>query len=248
MEVLRTMTRFFWMRDDKKATALYSGEFVGAHKWGLPGLKDCPDCGATWGVAGHQYPAVDLSLIPEHREFEEARPEPLPELIRLRELVRPLAPPHAILPPGTRFGPLQGDAVGQFGPFTWLGTSLVLIRRDALEGLQAAGIRGLLGCKTELKFRSKKSPQDVLDLQIEPLGRLHEDCFPPDADPLCTTCGRHGFTRPDDPILNGATLPADRDLFRLSNFSTMIIGTERFKHAVEQGGWTGILFRELPVH
>jgi uncharacterized double-CXXCG motif protein len=123
----------------------------------------------------------------------------------------------------------------------------MLIRRDALDGLQAAGIRGLLGCKTELRFR-QKNPPDILELQIEPFGRLHKDCLPPDLEPPCAACGRQGLRRPDEPILDGATLPTDRDLFRVGNFSTMIIGTERFKHAVEQGGWTGILFRELPVH
>ncbi|NOK21308.1 SitI6 family double-CXXCG motif immunity protein [Corallococcus carmarthensis] len=240
------MTHFYWMRDDTVATALYSGDFDASHKWGLPGLKNCPGCGTTWSGAGHEYPAVDLSLIPEHPEFEEPRPEPLHEFLRLQGLVRPLAPPHAELPPGTNFGPLVGHASGQFGPFTWLGNSLMIIRRDALDGLQAVGIRGLLGCKTELGFR-QKTPPDILELQIEPRGLLHRDCLPPDLAPPCPTCGRQGFRRPEDPILDGASLPTDTDLFRVGNFSTMIIGTDRFKDAVEQGGWTGIQFRELPV-
>ncbi|GMU02734.1 hypothetical protein KH5H1_68540 [Corallococcus caeni] len=240
------MPPFFWLRDDEAATSLYSGDFDATHKWFLPGIKNCPGCGATWSGWGRQYPAVDLSLIPQHQEFEEPRPEPFHEFVRLRELVRPLVPPDASLPPGTSFGPLTGQASGQFGPFTWQGTSLMLIRRDTLDGLQAAGIRGLLGCKTELRFR-KKTPPDILELQIEPRGLLHRDCLPPDLEPPCPTCGRQGFRRPEDPILDGASLPTDRDLFRLDNFSTMIIGTDRFKDAVEQGGWTGISFRELPV-
>ncbi|RKH94155.1 double-CXXCG motif protein [Corallococcus sp. AB038B] len=240
------MSLFYWMRNDKVAAARYSADFDAGHKWGLPGLKNCPGCGATWSEAGHEYPAVDLSLIPEHAEFEEHRPEPLHEFLRLQALVRPLAPPHAEFPPGTKFGPLEGRASGQFGPFTWLGNSLMLIRRDALDGLQSAGIRGLLGCKTELRFR-QKTPPDILELQIEPRGLLHRDCLPPDLAPPCPTCGRQGFRRPDDPILDGASLPTDTDLFRVGNFSTMIIGTNRFKDAVEQGGWTGISFRELPV-
>ncbi|AFE03210.1 hypothetical protein COCOR_00011 [Corallococcus coralloides DSM 2259] len=240
------MIHFFWLRNDEAVTSRYSGDFDAAHRWGLPGLKDCPGCGLTWSGSGRQYPAVNLSLIPEHWEFEEPRAEPFHELVRLRELVRPLVPPDASLPPGTSFGPLTGTASGQFGPFTWQGTSLMLIRRDALDGLQAAGIRGLLGCKTELRFR-QKTPPDILELQIEPRGLLHRDCLPPDLAPPCPTCGHQYFRRPDDPILDGASLPTDRDLFRLDNFSTMIIGTGRFKDAVEQCGWTGISFRELPV-
>ncbi|RKH43743.1 SitI6 family double-CXXCG motif immunity protein [Corallococcus llansteffanensis] len=240
------MSRYFWLRDDTVATSRYSGDFDAAHKWGLPGLKNCPGCGVTWAGAGRQYPAVDLSLIPEHGEFEEARPEPFPEFVRLQALVRPLAPPNSELPPGTNFGPLVGTASGQFGPFTWLGHSLMIIRRDTLDSLQAAGVRGLLGCKTELKFR-QKTPPDILELQIEPRGLLHRDCLPPDVAPPCTTCGRQGLSRPDDPILDEASLPTDTDLFRVGNFATVIIGTDRFKDAVEQGGWTGISFRELPV-
>lgn len=50
-------------------------------------------------------PCVDLSQLPERREFEKPRPEPFHEFARLRELVRPLAPANAALPPGTLFGP-----------------------------------------------------------------------------------------------------------------------------------------------
>ncbi|CAM4022481.1 hypothetical protein COSO111634_31395 [Corallococcus soli] len=107
-------------------------------------------------------------------------------------------------------------------------------------------MRGLLGCKTELKFR-QKTPPELIELQIEPRGLLHRDCLPPDLAPPCTTCGRQGFTLPDDPILDEASLPTDTDLFRVGNFATVIIGTDRFKDAVEQGGWEGIKFRELPV-
>src|SRR3712207_8507417 len=42
-------------------------------------------------------------------------PVPYEEFVRLRELVRPLAPPGAVLKPGTGFGPLMGSATGHFG-------------------------------------------------------------------------------------------------------------------------------------
>lgn len=53
--------------------------------------------------------------------------------------------------------------------------------------------------------------------------------------------------QPSKKLDDGASLPTDTDLFRLGNYSTVLIGTDRFKDAVEQGGWTGISFRELPV-
>ncbi|WP_163997120.1 double-CXXCG motif protein [Pyxidicoccus caerfyrddinensis] len=240
------MARFFeLLQDEAVVRERYSGEFDAAHKWGLPGAN-CHTCGAIWGVAGHQYPAVDLSQLPERKEFEEARPEPFSEFARLRELVRPLAPPNSWLPPGTTFGPLVGRAFGKFGPFTSQGNITWLVLREALERLQAEGVRGLVGCRTELRFRTK-TPPDVLELQIEPWGRLHPDCIPPDVPPPCPTCGRHGFRLPDEPILDTASLPTELDLFRVGNFSTVIVGTERFMETVRRLELDGITFRELPT-
>ncbi|RUO89492.1 hypothetical protein D7Y11_29960 [Corallococcus sp. AB018] len=240
------MTRFFDLRHDKTVNFRRNGLVEATHKWGLPGLKNCPGCGATWGTSAQFYPAVDLSELPERAAFEEPRAEPLSELIRLRELVRPLVPPDTQLPPATHFGPLVGRASGQFEGFVGLEDCLIVLRRDTLEALQAAGIRGLLGCKTELRFR-QKTPPDILELQLELRGRMHRDCLPPDLEPPCPTCGRVGLRLPEDLLLDAASLPSDIDLFRLGDYSTVLIGTDRFKDAVEQGGWTGISFRELPV-
>lgn len=235
------MTRFYWLLEDKAA----KGNYDAAHKWGLPGAM-CPTCGVTWASSGHQYPAVDLSVLPEHREFVKARPEPFPEFARLRELVRPLAPPDAVLPPGTTFGPLVGRASGTFDAFTSVGSTQWLVRRDALERLQAEGLKGLLGCRTELRFR-QKDPPELLELQIEPHGRLHQDCMPPDLPPPCTTCGRRYFRLPDEPILDAASLPTELDLFRVGNYATVIVGTERFRETVLRLELDGIKFQELPT-
>ncbi|NOK01448.1 MULTISPECIES: double-CXXCG motif protein [Myxococcus] len=240
------MTRFFWLREDSTVQAHTNGSLNAAHKWGLPGLAGCPGCGETWASSGHQYPAVDLSVLPEQSAFLKARPEPFTEFSRLRELVRPLAPPGALLPPGTTFGPLVGTASGRFGSFAWLGSSLLLIRHEELERLREEGIRGLLGARTELRFRQKDAPE-FLELQLDPRGQLHADCMPPDLPPRCATCGRLGFRRPDEPILDAASLPADVDLFRVGNFATMIVGTERFMETVRRLELDGISFRELPT-
>ncbi|WP_163995002.1 double-CXXCG motif protein [Pyxidicoccus caerfyrddinensis] len=239
------MTRFFWLREDKAERVRFNGSFDATHKWRLPGAQ-CHTCGATWASSGHQYPAVDLSQLPERREFEKARPEPFPEFARLRELARPLAPLDAALPPGTRFGPLVGPASGEFGPAAWQGSSLLLLRRDALERLQAEAVRGLLGCRTELRFR-QKDPPELLELQIEPHGRLHPDCIPPEVPPPCATCGWVYFRLPDEPILDAASLPPELDLFRVGNYATVIVSTEQFMEAVRRLKLDGITFHELPT-
>jgi uncharacterized double-CXXCG motif protein len=238
------MTRFFELTRDRTMWARFKGDFDAAHKWHLPGVK-CDTCGVTWGSAGHQYPGVDLSQVSEHENFR-SRPVSVAEFERLREIVRPLAPPNAKLLPGTSLGPLVGTASGTFAPFTSQGDILWLVHRDALERLQAEGVRGLLGCQTELRFR-QKNPPELTELQIEPHGRLHPDCIPADVPPPCPTCGRHAFRLPDDPILDGASLPLGMDLFRVGNFATVIVGTERFRDAVHHLELSGITFRELPT-
>jgi uncharacterized double-CXXCG motif protein len=141
---------------------------------------------------------------------------------------------------------LEGRASGKFRPFTSQGNILWVVRRDALERLLAEGVRGLLGFQMALRFR-QKDPPELLELQIEPHGRLHRDCLPLDLPPPCATCGRLAARLPEEPILDAASLPADLDLFRVGNFATMIIGTERFKEAVRRLGLDGITFRELPT-
>ena len=191
------------------------------------------------------YPSVDLSSFPERSAYEELQIGPIEEFVRLRELVRPLVPPGFQLPPGTTLGPLVGTATGTFSALYFYFVEMPLIRREALERLQAEGIRGLRGVPTELRFRQKKHP-DLLELEIPPFGRLHPDCTP-ERPPPCPACGRDAFTFPEDPILDAASLPTHTDLFRLSDFPTIFIATERFVDAVRRLELEGAVFRELPL-
>lgn len=238
------MARFYDVGEDKASR--HTGYVNATHKWALPGLRDCPGCGVTWSGTGDEYPAVELSSLPEQEEFTKARPEPFNEFSRLRELVRPLAPAGSELAPGTEFGPLVGTALGSFGSFHFQTPWTLLVQRDALERLLAEGVRGLKGCRTELRFRQKKAPE-LLELQIEPHGLLHPDCIPPEERVPCARCGRQGFSLPDEPILDAASLPMELDLFRLANFSTVIVATERFKDAVQRLELGEMVFRELPL-
>ncbi|QQR46778.1 double-CXXCG motif protein [Myxococcus xanthus] len=239
------MRRFFWVDEDNAVAAQYRGSINASHRWRLPGLLRCPTCNATWNGMGHHFPGVDLSQLSEHREFEKARPEPFPNFARLRDLVRPLAPPHAELPPGTGFGPLEGTAFGKLPAFAWI-VELLLVHRKELDRLRAEGVKGLQGYPTALRFR-QKNPPELLELQVDPHGALHPACLPIDEPPPCPTCGRQGFGRPDEPILDAASLPPELDLFRVGNFATMVIGTERFVDAVRRLELDGLTFRELPT-
>ncbi|NMO19070.1 hypothetical protein HPC49_15645 [Pyxidicoccus fallax] len=215
------------------------------HKWCLPGVH-CPTCDEVGGGIGEAYPSVDLSELPDRRKYGARVEEDFEEFTRMRDAVRPLAPVDAPLEPGAEFGPLIGRGRGPFPQLVLMHPWILLIRREALEQLQAEGLRGLTGCKTQLRFRDK-NPPELLELQIEPRGLLHRDCLPRLLPPACVTCGRRDFSLPPTPLLDAASLPTDRDLFRLANFQTVMVGTERFVETVRRLGFEEVTFQELPT-
>ncbi|REG28116.1 putative double-CXXCG motif protein [Archangium gephyra] len=235
---------YFTLDEDK---SLGYVAYIGCeHKWGLPGIRRCPGCQVTWGGGAKSYPSVDLSPITALADFEEPRAEPIEEYERLRELVMPLLPPGALVEPGTELGPLVGKAQGPFGAFVARFAWLLMARRESLEKLQAEGLRGLKGCRTELRFRQRNVPE-LLELELLPVGRLHPDCLPPNRKPPCPRCGRRGLTRPEHMVLDASTLPSHLDLFRLEDFSTTIVCTERFVQACRRLNLDGVSFHPLPM-
>ncbi len=235
--------RYFSIKEDRSAG--YTGFVEAVPKWGLPGIRNCPTCKATWGGGGVSYPSVDLTPVLSLADFETARPETIEEYERMCELVRPLLPPGALLSPGYEFGPQFGKAQGRFGPFVMNYPWILLVQRESLEKLQAEGLRGLKGCRTELRFRQRNAPE-LLELEILPVGHVHPDCLPPGTPPPCPRCGRLGAPLPDDLILDAATLPSHVDLFRLADYSQAIVCTERFVDACKRLGLDGVAFHPLP--
>jgi len=236
--------RFYWLRD--VPTRRYSGSYDASNKWGLPGVH-CPLCDAIWSTGSDRYPSVDLSHLPEQSKYSARLEKDYAEFERLREQVRPLAPAGVPLFPGTKFGPLVGTAQGEFGPLLMFHPWDLLIRREALEQLQAAGVQGLKGCRTELRFR-RKNPPELLQPELLPRGHLHPDCLPANRLAPCARCGRTGLRLPEEPVLIGGSLPRDLDLFRVGDYTTMIVGTERFVDAARRLGFEqDILFHELPL-
>ena len=236
--------KYFTVEDDSSSGC--TGDITGSHKWILPGVDTCPACGITWGDNSRTYPSVDLTPVASLADFVEARAEPIEEYERLCELVRPLLPPGALLKPGTSLGPLVGKAQGRFGqlvsPYPWW----LLVQREALEKLQAGGLQGLKACPTQLRFRQRNSPE-LLELELLPVGRAHADCLSPDRPPRCSRCGRFGLTLPDDLLLDATTLPNHLDVFRLEDFSTVIVCTERFAKACKRLKLDGVVFKPVPI-
>ncbi|MDC0710379.1 double-CXXCG motif protein [Stigmatella sp. ncwal1] len=223
----------------------YTGDIEGSHKWGLPGILACPVCQATWGDNSRAYPSVDLTAVSQSAAFEEARAEPIEEYERLCELIRHQLPPGGVLTPGTSLGPLVGRAQGRFGPLTSPYPWWLLVQREALEKLQNEGLRGLKGCRTELRFR-QRHPPDLLELELLPMGRLHPDCFPSAYALPCSRCGRLGLSLPKKRFLDVSSVQGPLDVFRLVDFSTVMVCTERFSDACQRLGLGGVTFTPLP--
>jgi uncharacterized double-CXXCG motif protein len=234
------MPRFFEIQETKG-----SGYMDGTRKWSLPGVQ-CPACGAGWSGLGEAYPSIDLSHHPERKAFEHSQSDSIEEFERLRELVRPLAPKGARLEPGTLFGPLIATATGRFGDFYLPMPWMLMVKREAFEKLQAEGMREFNAYPAQVRFRQKNAPE-LLDVQLLPHGRLHPSCYTPNWKPTCRRCDRNGNTLPESLVLDGATLPADVDVFRLRDYATVLIASERFAAAVERLGLSDIVLKELPV-
>jgi uncharacterized double-CXXCG motif protein len=238
--------RFYRLTKDRSPR--YTGYLNAAHQWGLPGVEPCPTCGTGGGVTGLEYPCVDLSGLPPHELKKLSEPWPVSpeELARLGELVRPLAPPGALLEPGTRFGPLVGTGSGHFGQLFMQDSWSLYARREVVERLREAGLRGLQGCPLQVRFRARNAPE-LLELQLELHGRFHPDCLPTDRKPPCPTCGNDFLERPDPIILDAASLPSALDLLRLRQGWTCIVASERLVDVARRLELDGVVFQELEV-
>jgi uncharacterized double-CXXCG motif protein len=238
--------KFYRLEDVRPDALRYTGEYSASRKWGLPGVH-CPVCDAVWSDGSDAYPSVELSRLREAKKLEEPYlEEDFAQFERLREAVRPLVPAGVPLWPGTKFGPLLGSARGTFAQLFMQDAWTLLIRREALEQLQAEGIRGLDAFSTQLRFRQRKAPE-LLELQIEPHGLLHRDCIPRGKADPCGKCGRYDFSLPKKPLLDRASLPEHLDLFRLANFTTVIVASERLVEVIRRLGFEEVSIRELPL-
>ena len=238
--------KFFEVLEEKMSR--HTGTIDGEPRWCIPSIE-CALCGGYGGL-GEAYPTVSLSNFKERAALEEPRSlqaVPLEEYQRLCELLRPRVPQGAPLEPGTWLGPVIGSTSGHFGDFVFQAPWVLWASQVALEKLQAAGLRGLMGASGELRHRGK-NPPELLNLEIQVRGSLHPACFTESWQAPCKRCGSHRNGYPvGAAVLNAMTLPDDVDIFRLREFKTVIIANERFVDTVRRLRLGNIAFRELPV-
>ncbi|MGE0887716.1 MAG: double-CXXCG motif protein [Blastocatellales bacterium] len=213
-----------------------------SHKWNLPGVK-CRVCHTTWGNVGMAYPRVNL----RGTKFEDAFIDPYPvELERLEELrqsIKHLVPEGLPLPPGTQFGPLIGIAEGPYCDFVWHHYWDILVKMEVINSLASEKTHLPKVSKPKLEFRGKYSA-NLVELQIEPLVTM---VFAQSSFNVCSACGRLNESRPEEIVIDSSKLPEDIDLFRVTNFSTVILANDRFVNSVKKLGLTGISFNSVKL-
>lgn len=220
-----------------------NGEIHGSHRWGLPGVT-CPVCHETWAGSGLEYPSIDLSELPEEALFREARRESLKEYLRLKDMITKAFPSIKKLKPGTSFGPLVGRTIGEISGFVWNLPWTVTLTGEALRGLKSRKLSLPVGVPPILEANNK-SPE-LFELELLPYGKLLNGIYPPGLG-FCYACGRDAATMPQRLVVEYSSIPQEIDLFRLSNFTTLILATERFVESVGALNIEGAFFEVVDL-
>lgn len=228
--------------DRKNWGKLYNDDMVAEQPWGLPGVH-CSVCGQTWAITGVSYPLIGLSENPLGKQLEKARVVEFEIYESLRDSIKQYAQIGLPLPPGTTFGPLKGKIKGRFGDFVWRHLWDPLIRIEAYQKLVSVGLHMPA---TSSPIVQEKFMNQLFHLQIEPHGYLSPRSYVNPDIPSCPRCKRDG-RKLEKVVMVKESIPNHLDIFRIGNFPTYILVTERFKDAVDQLGLTNILFEKVEL-
>jgi uncharacterized double-CXXCG motif protein len=219
------------------------GHIEATHKWGLPGVS-CPVCNQIWSTVGVEYPSIDFTNFADEKLYRRARCEPLSEYQRLRDNIVQAFPQLKVLKPGTEFGSLVGKAVGnRLNGFVWRAWWTISLEADALKKLKDSNLSLPKTIKAELKF--KQEEQEVFEFHLPLKGILLNGEYDGTQLKCCEGCGRDSASKPNEILIDYSSLPHDVDIFRVSNFTTIILVTEKFIKAVSDLGIKGALFNEV---
>jgi uncharacterized double-CXXCG motif protein len=213
----------------------------GEFKWSLPGVK-CSRCG-TWGAVGSEYPAIDLSRLTNVKPYIRPRAVSLAEFGQLQRAIQSFLPTDCPLPPGTDFGRFEGRALARLGDFAWARQWTPFITETALLKLESE-LGEIETVPADIKATGKfNSHAKYHCLHVEPSARLHSSCIA-ERD-ICPLCGRSRVKLAGRLIIDSASVPHERQIFRVVEFKTYIVVTEEVRNAVMNFGLSDISFSEL---
>ncbi|MBC8030041.1 MAG: hypothetical protein H7Z16_08010 [Pyrinomonadaceae bacterium] len=213
-------------------------------KWGLPGVK-CSVCHVTWATIGVAYPSVDLSTLPEEKQYRRLWPVPLDELEDRRRPLLDLLPNGLVPPPGTDLGPLVGTGRGAFCDFVWVDPWTLLAQPEVLERLRKSEVHLPRSVPALITFK-KANIRELVELELEPRTLMARAAFPNEVH-QCRACGRNDATMPENIVVQRSTIPSDVDIFRDRLMTTLILATDRFVESVNRLELSGLEFREVDI-
>lgn len=219
----------------------YDFELELKRQWRIPGV-DCATCGAQWADAATIYASTSLEDLENSVSFIAPRNVPLDEFLALRNAVESANPEILELPPGTQFGRLVGEIHGQCTDLAVFPIASVLISLKAFKRL--ASVLEMPATVAVNCLNNDESTDTILELDLPLLGNLTNPTITGSPDP-CASCGRVGKSWPTDPVVEVAERNASVNLFRLRNFSTMIIASEKFVQTYKKLGMRGLKFQWL---
>lgn len=228
--------------DDTNWGKLYNDDLVARYSWHLPGVH-CPVCGNIWATIGVIYPLIDFTGNPLGKQLEKPRPEELEVFEQLQAAVRVYVPDELPLPPGTDFGPMRGRVTGKFGDFVWPNLWDFAVRVEAYQKLTSTGLRLPEPSLPDLQEKVKGK---LYHLQIIPMGKMSSQAYEDPDKPICQRCGRDS-RKYKKTVIAMESIPSEVDMFRIGNFPTKIIVSEKFKDAVEKLGLTNISFEKIEI-
>jgi uncharacterized double-CXXCG motif protein len=190
-----------------------------------------------------EYPSIDLSDLPEEQLFREPRAESLEEYLRLKDVIIKAFPSIKKLRPGSSFGPLVGHTRGDLSGFVWNLPWTVILTGEALRALQSRKLSLPVGVPPILEAKNK-SPE-LFELELFPYGKLLNGVYAPDDLRQCYACGRDAATMPPRLVIEYASIPREMDLFRLGNFPTVVLASERFVESVGELNIEGAFFEAV---
>jgi uncharacterized double-CXXCG motif protein len=229
------------------------------HKWSLPGVK-CSECGFVGGASNSQYPELSIPEGVDPKPFLKRWPVTYKRQAELQSILVKGWEAQVELFPGTDFGPLVGKGSGNCGDVAWAGIGTMLLSAEAIEKFETVGVSNLSLVTTEIKWRSKNSPE-YFELSIPTNLKLAPSYLVKIG--LTKTCEKCKIvwrvkdlpTRQERlaqaeleycPVLDAKSLPKIWYLSRIENWGS-IVASEHFKNAAMQIGLTNVLFRELQI-
>lgn len=228
--------------DDANWGKLYNDDLIAHFMWHLPGVH-CPVCGDIWAIRGVIYPLIDFSGNPLGKQLEKPRAEELEVFEQLWAAVRVYVPGELPLPPGTRFGPICGRVTGKFGDFVWPNLWDFVMRVEAYEKLASAGLRLP---EPSIPNLQEKVKGQLVHLQIIPMGKMSSQAYEDPDKPICPRCGRDS-RKYKITVIEMESIPDEVDMFRIGDFPTKIIVSQKFKEVAERLGLTNISFKKIEI-